>query len=342
MDASAHIATPSPAAQAPAAGAGRAPPAAGEGTDFGRILAQLQGASGHAPGCTSGFCTDAGAGTDLPPWLDVQGEGLPDPGIGPPAGTGLISNTGAGSAGNVAMPSARRLPLRISQAAVPGGNELLVARDGVDQAASRRTFAPGSGAGDAVIDVLTETGLFDRVEPPRGPPALPHAGSPAGTAAVVNLNLDATGTAGPVQQPVRLDIAPPLQHPQWADAVGERVVWQAGNHVQLAHLNLNPPELGPLEVRVELSKDQAQVHFIVHHGSVRDAVEDALPRLRELFASSGLELSGASVSAHSGRERGSDAPLARGSHAGPEPLAALAPLALAIPSLRMGLIDAYV
>lgn len=71
--------------------------------------------------------------------------------------------------------------------------------------------------------------------------------------------------------------------PEWADAVNERVFWMAQGGQQFARLQLNPPNLGPLEVRLNLSQDQASVSFIAGQQAVREALEAALPRLRDMF-----------------------------------------------------------
>jgi flagellar hook-length control protein FliK len=65
--------------------------------------------------------------------------------------------------------------------------------------------------------------------------------------------------------------------------------------------------LGPLEVRIEISPDQQQtnIHFITHHAAVREAVEAALPRLREMLDTQQLSLGDVNVSQHSyGDQRG--------------------------------------
>ncbi|MDP3689211.1 MAG: flagellar hook-length control protein FliK, partial [Sulfurimicrobium sp.] len=57
--------------------------------------------------------------------------------------------------------------------------------------------------------------------------------------------------------------------------------------------------LGPMEVRLSVNNDQITAIFVSHHPAVRDAIEDALPRLREMLADSGLSLGSATVSSDS-------------------------------------------
>ncbi|HKJ21857.1 MAG TPA: flagellar hook-length control protein FliK [Gammaproteobacteria bacterium] len=92
----------------------------------------------------------------------------------------------------------------------------------------------------------------------------------------------------------------PFNQQAWDDALSHNVMWMAKNNMQTASLQLNPPHLGPLELKVSLNQDQANVSFVVHHAAVRDAIEGALPKLRELFGDGGVNLANVDVSDHSG------------------------------------------
>lgn len=89
------------------------------------------------------------------------------------------------------------------------------------------------------------------------------------------------------------------QHPNWGQELGDRVQWMIGRQIQSAEIRLNPPELGSLEVRIHVQGDQATVNFSSPHGVVRDALDAALPRLRDMLAESGLNLADANVSSQS-------------------------------------------
>lgn len=84
--------------------------------------------------------------------------------------------------------------------------------------------------------------------------------------------------------------------PAWSNALGERAVWVAAQSSRVAEIRLDPPELGSLNVRVQVSQDQVSLNFTSPHAHVRDAVEQSLPRLREMFAEQGLALNDSSVS----------------------------------------------
>jgi len=92
----------------------------------------------------------------------------------------------------------------------------------------------------------------------------------------------------------------------WSGAISDRVMWMIQGEQQFAKLRLNPPNLGPLEVRIAVHQDQASVSFLAQHAAVREALEAALPRLREMFDQQSLQLVRADVS-DPGAKQGGDA-----------------------------------
>ncbi len=110
-------------------------------------------------------------------------------------------------------------------------------------------------------------------------------------------------------QSILQPINTPVQQPDWDRAVSERVVMMANNKLQHAEIRLTPAELGPLRVQVSVDDGAANVSFQAQHAMTRDAIEQALPRLRELFAENGLSLGQTSV----GQEGAADGDDARSS-----------------------------
>lgn len=101
------------------------------------------------------------------------------------------------------------------------------------------------------------------------------------------------------EQRPAVPVTPAVDSAEWGGAFGEKVVWMATQNHQVAELRLNPPSLGPLEVRLTVSNDQATALFVSHHSAVREAIETALPRLREMLADNGIMLGNATVSSES-------------------------------------------
>lgn len=105
------------------------------------------------------------------------------------------------------------------------------------------------------------------------------------------------GAQAGAQGPVTLPLSPRVGDPQWPQALGQQMVRLStqGNHT--AELQLNPPDLGPLKIVLNVVNDQAQAQFVSPHASVRAAVEAALPQLRHAMADSGIQLGQTSVGA---------------------------------------------
>lgn len=90
----------------------------------------------------------------------------------------------------------------------------------------------------------------------------------------------------------------------WASGLGQRLLMMAENGVEVARLRLNPASLGPLDIQVNIEDDRAQVWFGAQNSATRDALEAALPRLRDMFADQGLQLTRADVGERDGHSGG--------------------------------------
>lgn len=92
-------------------------------------------------------------------------------------------------------------------------------------------------------------------------------------------------------------LAPQVGSPGWDQALGQRVVWMVNGEQQSASLTLNPPDLGPLQVELKVANSQATANFTAAQPEVRQALEAAMPKLREMLGEAGIQLGQASVSA---------------------------------------------
>ncbi|VAX06965.1 hypothetical protein MNBD_GAMMA26-1994 [hydrothermal vent metagenome] len=88
--------------------------------------------------------------------------------------------------------------------------------------------------------------------------------------------------------PMPVDVPPGEKG--WDQAMGERILWMVGRQLQGAAIRITPPHLGPIDIRILIHNDQANVSFAAHHGVVRDALEAAIPRLREMLGENNLQL----------------------------------------------------
>lgn len=89
-----------------------------------------------------------------------------------------------------------------------------------------------------------------------------------------------------------------IKEKTWPQQFGEKVVWMTKTDVQSAQISLNPPELGPIQITLNLSGDQAKISFASPHLEVRQSIESALPQLKEMLSSSGISLGQANVGAN--------------------------------------------
>ncbi len=88
------------------------------------------------------------------------------------------------------------------------------------------------------------------------------------------------------------------QTQQWGDEVGQRIRWMVGNQVHAAELRINPPQLGQIEVRVSMQNEQMSITFLSQNALVRDTLEDAIPRLRDMLNQQGFTSVDVNVSQH--------------------------------------------
>lgn len=87
------------------------------------------------------------------------------------------------------------------------------------------------------------------------------------------------------------------ENAQWNSQVGDRINWMVNNNMQRVEIRLDPPELGNLDIRLNMAKDnQASILVHVTNATAKEAIESAIPRLREMFEQQGLDLTDVDVS----------------------------------------------
>ncbi|THF65712.1 hypothetical protein E6C76_09145 [Pseudothauera nasutitermitis] len=121
-------------------------------------------------------------------------------------------------------------------------------------------------------------------------------------------------TSNPLQPGPQLQVATPLGQRGWAEEVGNKLIWLTNRGESKAELVITPPNLGKVEVSINMNGDQATAHFVAATREAKEALEEALPRLRELMQQSGVNLGQTSVSTSGGQHAhaGSDNPSGQG------------------------------
>lgn len=98
-----------------------------------------------------------------------------------------------------------------------------------------------------------------------------------------------------------------FSHPEWNKEMGERVIWMHKQEIPSAELRLNPKHLGPITIKIDVTQDQASVSFTAQHAVVKEAIEAALPKLKEMFSAQQLNLTDVNVSQQdSGQKQAKD------------------------------------
>ena len=170
--------------------------------------------------------------------------------------------------------------------------------------------APVNGSNDANRDLMMQRALEQ----------MPRSGEPALHAAV----------------------EAPLRSAAFATEFGDRLVWMSTQQTQVADISINPPQLGAIEVRLSMNGNEAGAQFYSPNPEVRQAIDQALPRLREVMAEAGIMLGQAQVSDQS-FSRQDPAPRQHSASGGREAGAALGQPAPVSTRLRvgLGLVDLY-
>jgi flagellar hook-length control protein FliK len=167
---------------------------------------------------------------------------------------------------------------------------------GVQQAPAdlRTTQAPGTALPQGEQDIgQFQAQLRDTQQQQQQLPVAEEAPAPLAALQAQAAKVDATGNPGmPGDRiPARLGTQ------AWDNQVSQRIVYMVGKE-QAATLTLNPPDLGPVQIVLNVTNDQATVAFSSDQLDVRQALENALPRLREMMSESGIALSNATVDAN--------------------------------------------
>lgn len=153
----------------------------------------------------------------------------------------------------------------------------------------------------------------------------------------------AQGSAAATPVPIKSDIHGPAFAPEMAARL--TVLTSAG--VQKAELHLNPAEMGPVSVQIQLNGQEAQVNFHAQHALTREVLERSLPELAAALRDAGMTLTGGGVFQQSnGARQDAQAQPAQPASHGMSPTALDLEADVAAPSTirhtQVGVLDMYV
>ncbi|MDI9818398.1 MULTISPECIES: flagellar hook-length control protein FliK [unclassified Legionella] len=117
-------------------------------------------------------------------------------------------------------------------------------------------------------------------------------------------NQSAVESTIPVAAKKMIDLPSNISNSDWGEQFNQQIVWLGQQKIKTAIIKLNPQELGPLEVNIKMVKDTANLNITAHTMQVRDLIEQALPRLREMMMEQGVTLSQVNVESNNNQHQG--------------------------------------
>jgi flagellar hook-length control protein FliK len=105
----------------------------------------------------------------------------------------------------------------------------------------------------------------------------------------------------PEAPPAQATLAPAPGSAAFPAALGAQLSTWLKDGVQYATLELNPQDMGPIDVRIALRDGRTEVQLGADVAATRAALTEALPELAEALGDVGLSLSGGSVSDQTGQ-----------------------------------------
>jgi len=115
--------------------------------------------------------------------------------------------------------------------------------------------------------------------------------------------LTQAGMSQPLTEKASIQLDTPMGHPKWSEGFSQRVQWLVNQSMNGAQIRLNPQNMGPIEVRIQMQNEQATVSFTAQHGATREAIDAALPRLRDMLSEQNVNVANIDVSEHSFAEQ---------------------------------------
>lgn len=243
----------------------------------------------------------------LLPFLEAMGLTQPngasggetqDAAVFDPAAAAFIADAGAALAVPITAPAN---PAGKQPAAGLSGEDLPLALPTASQAGTAAANVAAAAADVQEAAAVKPAVIEFSAQLAKAGEAGAEAAHPANGASVV---LPAAAHAATPAQgaPHALPVPQAVGAPGWDREVGNQVAWLAHQTGGKAELVLTPPQMGRIEVSVSVTGDQANATFISANPVVREALESALPRLREVLAEAGIQLGQAQVGAENMRQ----------------------------------------
>ncbi len=133
------------------------------------------------------------------------------------------------------------------------------------------------------------------------------ADAAAGLSQLATVSSAGSASAAPAAAPT-MQITSTVGSAEFSQGLSERVSWMVGNGVNSAKLQVNPPQLGPIELNIVVQGDHAQVSMATHSAVTRDALESTSPQLKEMLGAQGFGQVSVDISQRSFQDRSAYTP----------------------------------
>lgn len=160
--------------------------------------------------------------------------------------------------------------------------------------------APSAPAAGRVSDMLpTATAALVDTPDVRStagtPPAADNAAFALPAPAATPLAASTEHAVRSASAPYTAQVAAPVGSPEFAPGLSAQVSVMLREGVQEARLQLNPAEMGPITVQIQIEGTTAQVNLAAEQAPTRQALEQAMPSLAGALREEGLTLTGGGV-----------------------------------------------
>lgn len=238
----------------------------------------------------------------LPPALEHSPEALPDPAIAAAALASSAANLAGKKDGrsqvNADEPLTAEDILQKEENRKSGASldAFIGTREKQDKLADSRSTAASASAQLPPAEALAGKAGSDKAQTFSQELGLAQ-GNASASASQAQTSL---GTPGQTAQLSRHEVSTPVAARGWTEEVGQKISWIASRDNGRAELVLTPANMGRVEVSIQMSGDQANASFVAANALAREALQDAMPRLREVLAQAGIQLGQASVDSGQG------------------------------------------
>ena len=234
------------------------------------------------------------AGAQLMPSASVRADGLPTGGVTAMSAAltaASLPDTAVGIAPDTSADSTTPVPAGTATTSQPAS----AATDAKAPLQNLLSFAAHLATGQVAAAVPDAIHLgrdpVDAFRSEEGDAPTPTGNLLAGVGASnAPLGLARTETVNAMEAP-----SADLHGGHFDEDIGDAVRWMADQKIGHAHIKVTPNDLGTVEIRLRLDGDRVHADFSSAQAEVRQALENGLPRLRDMLGQHGFQLAHADV-----------------------------------------------